>query len=78
MITDGKTDRTVHINRLRKRIQPAPTRTLKSAVDTPCEATWNSPMTEHEVVESEEERHYPSVSVEPQTTFTSSLRTSSF
>ena len=56
---DGKTDRTVHINRLHKRIQPAPTCTLKSAVDTPCEATWNSPMTEHEVVESEEERRYP-------------------
>ena len=55
VITDGKTDRTVHINRLRKCIQPAPTRTSKSAVDAPCEATWNPQMTEHEVVESEEE-----------------------
>ena len=36
VITDGKTDRAVHINRLRKRIQPAPMHTTGSAVDTPC------------------------------------------
>ena len=49
----------MHINRLRKRIQPAPTCTTESAVNTPCEVTWNPPMTEHEAVESEEERRYP-------------------
>ena len=59
MIADGKTDRAVHINRLHKRIQPAPTRTTGSAVDTPCEITWNPPMKEHEVVESEKEQRYP-------------------
>ena len=59
VITDGKTDRAVHIIRLRKRIQPAPTPNTGSAVDTPCEVTWNPPMTEHEIVESEEERRYP-------------------
>ena len=59
VITDGKTDRAVHINRQCKRIQPAPTPTTGSAVDIPCEVTWNPPMTEHEIVESEEERRYP-------------------
>ena len=58
MITDGKTDKTVHINRLRKRIQLAPTCTTESLADTPCEVAWNAPMIEHEVVESEEERRY--------------------
>ena len=59
MITNAKTDRTVHINRLHKWIQPAPTCTRESAGNTPSEVTWNPPMTEHEVVESEKERHYP-------------------
>ena len=59
VITDGKTDRAVHINRLRKCIQPAPTTTTGSAMNTPCEVIWSPPMTEHEVLESEEERQYP-------------------
>ena len=58
MITDGRRDRTVHIDRLRKQIQPAPTLN-ESSDDTPHEVVWNPPKIEHEVIEVEEERRYP-------------------
>ena len=58
VISDGNKDRTVHINRLRKRIQPAPTLS-ESSDDTPHETVWNPPMIEHEVVVSDEEQRYP-------------------
>ena len=50
VMTDGKKDKTVHINRLCKRIQPAYTHNELSD-DTCYEAVWDPPMTEHEVVE---------------------------
>ena len=76
MITDGKTDRTVHINRLRKWIQSAPT--LSESSDyAPYEVVWNPPMIEHDVVETEEERWYSQHNKKLQTIFISSLRTSS-
>lgn len=58
VIKDGRKDRTVHINRLCKWIQPAYTHS-ESSDDTSHEAVWNPPMIEHEVVELEEERCYP-------------------
>ena len=58
VISDGNKDRTVHINRLHKRIQPAPTLS-ESSDDTPHETVWNPPMIEHEVVVSDEEQRYP-------------------
>ena len=58
VISDGKKDRTVHINRLRKRIQPTPTLS-ESSDDSPHETIWTPPRIEHEVVVSEEERRYP-------------------
>ena len=58
VIIDSRRDRTVHINRLHKRIQPAPT-LRESSDDAPHEVVWNPPMIEHEVVETEEEWRYP-------------------
>ena len=58
VISDGKKDRTVHINRLHKWIQPAPT-LGESSDETPHETVWNPPIIEHEIVASEEERQYP-------------------
>ena len=57
VITDGRRDRTVYINRLRKRIQPSP---IHSETSTGAPGVVWSPQTiEHEVVEPEEERRYP-------------------
>ena len=58
VISDGKRNRTVHINRLRKQIQPAPTLS-ESSDDTHYKTVWNPPRIEHEVVVPEEEQRYP-------------------
>lgn len=58
VISDGKKDRTVHINRLRKQNQLT-LHSSESSDDNPHETVWHPAMIEHEVVVSEEERRYP-------------------
>ena len=57
VITDGRRDRTVHINRLRKRIQPSHTHS-EASTGAPG-VVWSPSIIEHEVVEPEEERRFP-------------------
>ena len=57
VITDGRRDRTVHINRLCKRIQPSHTHS-EASTGAPG-VVWSPSTIEHEVVEPEEERRYP-------------------